>query len=88
MLQDLWRRPLLASDALVRGAFLRVHFSNDRGEIKVYDPCAAVGTHEDICLIRCQYSDGMRFRTVTYSLEVTMNHIVTVEVAEAISDIR
>ena len=85
---DLWCRPLLASDVLIQGALFGIHVGSDHGQTKVHDPCVALGIHKDICLIRCQYSDGTRFRTVTYSLEVTMDHIARVEVVDAISDIR
>ena len=66
---------------------LRIHVDSDCSQTKIHDPRMAVGIYEDIRLIGCQYSDGARFRTVTYALEVTMNHIARVEIAEGISDI-
>jgi hypothetical protein len=43
--------------------------------------------HKDVLLVGCQYGDDTGFRTVTYSLEVSMNNIVRVEVPETLGDV-
>jgi hypothetical protein len=43
--------------------------------------------HKDVWLARCKYGGETGCRTTTYSLEVPMNHIASVEVAEALSNI-
>ena len=42
--------------------------------------------YEDVCLAEYEYDGLTGFRTTTYSLEVSVNHIAGMEVAEAISD--
>jgi hypothetical protein len=43
--------------------------------------------HKDVWLDVYQYGGRIRFRTTTYTLEVPMNDIAGVEVAEALSDV-
>ena len=42
---------------------------------------------EDVQLAGCQYGGEMTFKITTYSLEVSMNDIAEVEVAEALGNI-
>ena len=44
-------------------------------------------THKDIWLDMCQWGSDMAFRTITYSLEITMNYAVGMEKVKALSDI-
>jgi hypothetical protein len=44
--------------------------------------------HKDIWLDRCQHGGKMGLRTITHSLEITMNYIAGVEVVKAFSNIR
>ena len=60
----------------------------DRSEAEIGDPCMTGVVHEDVRLAVCQCGHEARFRTATYSLEVPMNDIAGVEVAEAFSDVR
>jgi hypothetical protein len=44
--------------------------------------------HKDVRLEVCQCGGKIRSRTATYPLEVSVNDIAGVEVAEALSDVR
>ena len=43
---------------------------------------------KDVNLGRCKCSDEMGFGTVTYTLEISVDHIAGVQVAEARRDLR
>jgi len=43
--------------------------------------------HKDVWLTRCQYGGETRLGTTTYSLEVPVNHIAGMEVAEPFSGV-
>ena len=59
---------------------------SDHGKTEVRDLRTTVGTHKDVRLTECQ--DGrMRPETITYSLEISMNHVAGVEIVKAIGNI-
>ena len=87
--QDLWRGPSrsVAVQGQGRGAPGGIQVSSDRGEAEIGDACVTGVIHKDVWLARCQWGDETRFKITTYSLEIPMDHIARVEVAEALSDI-
>ena len=85
LVQDFWRNPSSAVAMLVRGSPYRILESSDRCKTEICDPCATCGIHKDIWLDGDQYSEA-RFGAITYSLEISMNHIKGVEVVEAFGD--
>ena len=88
LVQDLWRSPLWGVASLKCGVLNGIRVVSEHGKAKIRDVCMTRVVHKDVLLAGRQYSSETRFRTVTYSLEVTMDHIARVEVAEADSDIR
>ena len=72
---------------LVRGALDGIRISSHHGEAKIPDTCTAELVHKDIRLAMYQYNCGTRSRKITYSLEVPMDYIARMKVAEAISDV-
>ena len=70
------------------GAPHRIQVSSDYGKTKVCDPGAPSGVHEDVRLIVRQYSDETKFGMIAYPLETSVNHVASVEVFEALSDIK
>jgi len=72
---------------LVCGALHGIRVLSERGKAKIRDACMTRVVHQDICLAERQRGSETRFRTVTYSLEIPMNHIAGVEAAEALSNI-
>jgi hypothetical protein len=69
------------------GARYGIQVLSDRSETKIRDSCMTGVVHKDIWLTGCQYGGETRFRTTTYPLEVPMNDIAGVEVAEALGDV-
>jgi hypothetical protein len=59
----------------------------DRSKAKIRQACMTSGVHKDIWLVGCQCGGETRFRTTTYTLEISMNNIAGVEVVEALSDV-
>jgi len=86
--QDLWRSPPRGMSLILCGTLLGTCVFSDRGEAKIRDACVTTVVHEDIRLAECQRDGKPRFRTISYSFEVPVNHIAGVEVAEALSDVR
>jgi len=86
--QDLWGSPSRGVALLIRGALHGIQVLSHRGDAEIHDARTARLVHENIRLIGCEYDCRTGFRTTTYSLEVPMDHIAGVEVAEAISDVR
>jgi hypothetical protein len=72
---------------LIRDTLYGVQISSDRSEAKVREMCMTAVVHKDVWLDVCQCGGKTRFRTTTYSLEVPMNNIAGVEIAEALSDV-
>ena len=60
---------------------------SDCSKAKVRDDRTVGAIHKDVFLAGYQYGCGTKFTTFTYSLEVTMNYIARVEVAETLSDV-
>ena len=59
---------------------------SDRGEAKIGDAWMTGVIHKNVRLVRCEYLDKRISRKTTYSLEVPMDDIAGVEVAEALGD--
>jgi hypothetical protein len=72
---------------LIRDALYGVQISSDRSEAKVRKMCMTAVVHKNVWLDVCQCGGRTRFRTITYPLEVPMNDIAGVEVAEALSNV-
>ena len=60
---------------------------SDSSEAKVSNTRITGVVRKDVLLDTGQYGGGARFRTTTYALEVPVNHITGVEIAEALSDV-
>jgi len=87
LLQDLRCGPSWGMAMLMRGAWHGIQALGNLSEPKIREARTTGVVHEDIRLVMCKYSDGTRFRTTTYTLEVPMNYIVGVEVAEPLSGV-
>ena len=84
--QDLWRSPSRGVTTLMRGAPDGIQVLSDCGKAEICDQRITGVVHKDVWLTRCQYGGKGRHRT-TYSLEVTMDHVAGMEVAEASGDV-
>jgi hypothetical protein len=73
---------------ITRGAPHGILVVSDCGKTEIRDPCTTSGIDKDVWLGTCQYGGETRFRTITHSLEISMDRIARVEVVEAFSDIR
>ena len=71
---------------LMGGALDGIQVLGDFGEAKICNYCMTGVVHKYVWLAECQYGTE-KFRTSTHSLEVSMNHITVMEVAEATSNI-
>ena len=60
---------------------------SDCSKTKIRDPRTTGGIHKDVLLAGCQCGDEMRFRIITHSLEISMNHVARVKVVKAVGDI-
>ena len=74
-LQDLWCCPSHGAAMMRRGGPHRIRVFSNRGEPKVRDARTTAVVHEDVWLAGCQCGGEMRFTTLTYPLEVPMNHV-------------
>ena len=72
---------------VVRGASHRIQVLGDPRETKIRDPCMAGDVNKDIWLGAVNTTVG-RIKTITYSLEITVDYVAGVEVVEAVCDIR
>jgi len=84
---DLWRSPSRGVAMLMCGTLHGIRVLSERGKAKIGDACMTRVVHQDVRLAERQRSSEMRFRTATYSLEIPVNHVAGVEVAEALSNI-
>jgi len=73
---------------LTRGGPHGIQVLSNHGEAEIGDTCMTGIIHKDIRLVECQYGGRIISRTVTYSLEVPVNHIARVEVTKSLSNIR
>jgi len=73
---------------LTRGGPRGIQVLSNHSEAEIGDACMTGIIHKDIRLVECQYGSRIISRTVTYSLEVPVNHIAGVEVTKALSNIR
>jgi len=71
---------------LNRGASDGIQVLGDGGETKVRNACTTRLIYKDVLLAGCQHGKT-RVRIATYRLEVPMDHVAAVEVAETLSDI-
>jgi len=85
--QDLWRGPSRGVAVVTRGGPHGVQVLSDRGEAEIRNSRMTRAVHKDIWLAGCQYSSEARSRSATYSLEIPMNHVAGVEVAQALSNV-
>jgi len=74
--------------AKLRGTPYGIHALSDPGLADVRDARMPRVVHKDVWLAERQYGGEMRFRVTTYPLEVPVNYIAGVEVAETLSNIR
>jgi len=85
--QDLWRSPSRGVSMLTRGGPHGIHVLSDRSQTKICNSRSTGVVHKDVWLAR--YHDGEKmFRTTTYPLEVPVNYVAGVEVAEAPGGVR
>ena len=87
LVQDLWRSPPRGISMSTRGAPHGIQVASDRSEAKIRQTCMTGVVHKDVLLDMYQYGGEARHGTTTYPLEVPMNDIAGVEVAEALSDV-
>jgi hypothetical protein len=85
--QNLWCSPSRGVTMLMRDTLYGVQVSSDRSEAKVRETCMTGVVHKDVWLDVCQCGGKIRSRTTTYPLEASVNDIVGVEVAEALSNV-
>jgi hypothetical protein len=85
-LQDLWGRPPWGVTLVTRGAPYGVQVLCDHSEAEIREAGVAGTVHENVILVGCRYGCEVGFR-VTYPLEVSVDHITGVEVAETLSNI-
>jgi len=85
--QDLRRGPPRGLTTLMRDGPYGIQVLSYGGEAKIRDACMTRVVHKDVRLVEYQHGGTMGFRTATYSLEVPVNHIAGVEVAQALSDV-
>ena len=88
LVQDLWCSPSRGVTTLTRGAPRGIQILGYCGEAKIRNTCITRVVHKDVWLAGESISGKTGFRTTTHSLEVPVNHIAGVKVAEALSDIR
>ena len=84
--QDLWRGPSRGVARLMRWAPYGIQVLSDCSETKICDQRITRVVHENVWLVVCQYGREMGFKT-THPLEVPVNNIASVKIAEAASDI-
>ena len=85
--QNLWCSPSRGVTMLMRDTLYGIQVSSDRSEAKVCETCMIGVVHKDVWLDVCQCGGKTRSRSTTYPLEVPVNDIAGVEVAEALSDV-
>ena len=85
--QDLRRSPPRGVTSLVRGTLDGIQVLSDCSEAKIRDERITGVVHKDVWLAGCQYSGKTRYIITTYSLQVPVNYVAGVEVAEASGDI-
>ena len=86
-LQDFWRSPSRGVGVLECVALHGTWVFSECGKAKIRDACVTRVIHQDVSLAERQHDSGARSGTVTHSLEIPVNHIACVEVAESLSDI-
>ena len=72
---------------MIRCTRYGIQILSNCGKAKICDARTTRAIHEDIWLTGSHYGDKIGYRNTTHSLEVPMNHIARVEVAQAFSDI-
>ena len=87
LVQNLWRSPPRSVTMLIRDTLYGVQISSDPSEAKVRKTRMTAVVHKDVWLDVCQCDGRTRFKTITYPLEVPVNDIAGVEIAEALSDV-
>ena len=86
--QDLWRGPSGSIILISRSASNGVQVLSDRSKTEIRDPCVAGVIHKDIWLDMHQNGGKPGLRTITYSLEITVNYVAGVEKVKTFSDAR
>ena len=87
LVQNLWRSPSWGVTTLTRGALHGIQVLGDHSKPKIYNARSIRVIYKDVWLAGCQHCCKTRFVMITYSLEVPVDHIAGVEVAEALRDI-
>ena len=88
LVQDLWSSPPRGVTMLTGRAACGFQVLSDRSEAKIRETRMTGVVHKDVRLSRCQCGADLRLRTATYPLEVPVDDIAGVEIAEALSDVR
>ena len=88
LVQDFWCSPPYGVTTLGLDAPDGIQVLRDSGEAEIGDPRMTGIIHKDVRLVGRQRAGETRFRTATYSLEVPVNDITGMEVAEALGDVR
>jgi len=84
---DLWRSPSQGVAMLKCVTLHGIRVLSERGKAKIGDACMTRVVHQDVRLAERQRGSETGFGTATHSLEIPVNHIAGVEVAEALSNI-
>ena len=84
--QDLRRGPSRGVTPITQGTPYGVLILSDHSKTEIRDLCTTGGIHKDVRLAECQGGRTI-FGTITYSLEISMNHVAGVEIVKAIDDI-
>ena len=88
LVQDFWCSPPRGVTMLTRSTPRGIQISCDCSEAKIRETRMTGVVHKDVRLSRCQCGADLRLRTATYPLEVPVDDIAGVEIAEALSDVR
>ena len=89
--QDLRRRPQRSVDVLTRSRPYRVQVFCDNGNAEIGNArmgYAVIHVDKDVDLRSCKCSDEMGFGKITYTFEISVDHIPGMQVAEARRDLR
>jgi hypothetical protein len=87
LVQNLWRCPSRGIIGLIWGLPDGFRALSDRSETKICNSCMARLVHKDVWLTGCQCGGTRSSRATAYPLEVSMNDITGMEVAESLDNI-
>ena len=87
---DFWCGPSRSVTPLVRRVSYGMRVLSDNSDAKIRQPCMR-GTfnnvHKNIHLVGRKWSCETKFRIITYSLEISVDHIARMEIIEALRNL-